>query len=168
MNTAVQMGFGEILYVLIGIGWVLYSWNKKKKEREAQHTHEEDYEPSEEPEVKNEAASVLEEIISMHGGGSESAIENIFEKPKKETIKEKASPNVPYFKDPESAPAPAPAKVMDTVDSDYFEKIRMGEEVKRSTKKKEPKKPILTEPQEARDFDLKEAVINSEILNRKY
>ena len=166
MNTAVQMGFGEILYFLIGIGWLLYSWNKKKKEREAQHTHEEDYEPSEEPEVKNKAASVLEDIIAMHAGGSESAIENIFEKPKKETIKEKASTNVPYFKDPE--PAPAPAKVIDTVDPDYFEKIRMGEQVKRSTKKEEPKKPILTEPQEAPDFDLREAVINSEILNRKY
>lgn len=166
MNTVVQMGMGEILYFLIGIGWVLYSWNKKKKEREAQHTHQDDYEPTEENEVKSEASSVLEEIMAMHAGGSESAIENIFEKPKEKPIKEKPSTNVPYFKNPE--PVPAPPKGIDTVDSDYFEKIKMGEQVKRSTKKKERKKPILTEPQEAPDFDLREAVINSEILNRKY
>ena len=102
----------------------------------------------------------------MHAGGSENAIENIFENTKEETIKEKPSTNVPYFKDPE--PTPATTKPIDTVDPDYFKKIRMGDKVKRSTTQKKPQKPYLIEAEEENDFDLREAIINSEILNRKY
>ena len=166
METVVKMDLGEILYFLIGIAWLLYSWGKKKKGKNTQPTYEEGDYYNEENETKSETTSVLEEIMAMHGGNSESAIENIFEKPKEKPIKEKPSTNVSYFKD--SEPTPAPSKGLDAVDPDYFEKIKMGKEVKRSTNKKERKKPILKEPQEAPDFDLREAVINSEILNRKY
>ena len=158
------MGFGEILYFLIGAGWLFYSWKKKKHERE-NSLKKNDYN-TETAKEEETSSSFLEEIISMQSEGVDNAIEKIFEKPKHELKKEKPPTNIPYFKDPE--PTPTASKPIDNIDPDYFEKIRMGGTVKRSTKKKERKKPILTEPQEAPDFDIREAVINSEILNRKY
>lgn len=159
-----EMGMGEILYFLIGAGWLFYSWNKKKQERESS-LKKDDYD-TEQTNDKKEASSFLEDIISMQSESADNAIEKIFEKPKNEIRKEKPPTNVPYFKDPE--PTPTTTKPIDNVDPDYFKKIRMGDKVKRSTKKVGTKKPSLIEPEEVSNFDLREAVINSEILNRKY
>ena len=161
-----EMGLGEILYFLIGIGWLFYSWKKKKQEREKESSlKENDYDTEQTKDIK-EPSSFLEEIISMQSESEDSAFEKIFENPKEETIKEKPSTNVPYSKDPE--PTPAATKPIDTVDPDYFKKIRMDDKVKRSATKKKPQKPYLIEAEKENDFDLREAIINSEIINRKY
>jgi len=141
------MDFGELIYFIIGIAWLLYSFSKKKK-KPAHKPSQESRETIWEEEVV--ARAMEEEPHESHMGS-----DGYSSDPKEEYI----------------SPEPvAMASKLDEVPGDYFEKIKMGDQVKRSTK--EPENPPANfeeeDEQPENNLDLRQAVIHSEILRTPY
>ena len=141
------MDFGELIYYIIGIAWLLYSFAKKKKPTAAKPSQEAS-EPIWEEEVITQVQE--EEPIGPLMDSDDSGPE----------IKQEYIPPEPV----------AMASKLDEVPGDYFEKIKMGHKVERSTKKQEKPPVILQEQDEESDnnLDLRQAVIHSEILRAPY
>jgi len=141
------MDFGELIYFLIGIAWLLYSFSKKKKKP----THE----PSQESRETIWEEEVVARAMEDEPHESHMASEDYSSESGEEYI---------------SSEPVAMASKLDEVPGDYFEKIKMGHKVERSTKKQEKPPVILQEEDEESDnnLDLRQAVIHSEILRAPY
>lgn len=157
---------GDLLYVLIGVGWLLYSFFKKKKPKpQPQPYNTEEQNTYEEEEVEEEVEEIYEEddqVYEQEQISREEVLRKIFEAAEtEEPVVVKAEPVVQYTAPPEPTPkpyiAPAVPKPVE-IKADKSEESYAYEQEHESTSPEEEGDKI--------EFDLKEAVINSIILKR--
>ena len=149
---------GDLMYVLIGVGWLLYSFFKKKKPKpqpqntEEQNTYDEEAEKYEEEDQMYEQEQI----------GKEELLKKIFKTAEiEEPIDVIPEPAVQYIAPPEPPKeqyivpeVPKPVEVKDSTPKDTFSYEIESE----STSPEEEAYQI--------EFDLREAVVNSIILKR--
>lgn len=161
----------DYLYILLGVAWVAYSiynQGQKQKKKQAQKLAEED--ENEEPQVENAFENFIEKKLNLEGMFN-------FQETEEETEEE-----------PEEEPLDSPYSKIDIVEekdkSEYFKPENEGvsafvNKVKQSQSTEVSSEIIDTDEISVNDltkqideteidFDLKSAVIFSEILNARY
>ena len=166
------MDFGELIYFIIGIAWLLYSFRKKKKAKEqkkrvAEYADTSSSEQNNEP-LESEAQNETWEnpILSfddlandLSGTSKESETQLPGSDPFEKSIENS------QFDEAENN------QNLDTVPPDYVKANKLGDAVERSTKKKTSADYDIPDQEEeslSEHFDLRQAVINAEILRNPY
>jgi hypothetical protein len=140
------MDFGELMYFIIGIAWLLYSFRKKKKATPAK-PNQESQEIVQDIEVMMDQP-MEEEVPDIHMVTNEPTVD-----PVAEHITPKPAPNT---------------SSLDKVPANYFENTKMGDNVEKSTRKQEKSSVMLQEEEAEAQLDLRQAIIHSEILRTPY
>lgn len=160
---------GDYLYIVIGIVWVVYSLysNKQKQQKKRLMEEQRKSQPSSEP-VQQRPRSIIEQLLDPEQEFLKPSTVNFDEYMEPEEIKPPEIPEeVSYFNEYQSLEV-----VKDEVPASYFENqyATRGEmnyydkrEMSGSTHDEVPLIEDIAE-----EFDLRKAVIYSEILNPKY
>ena len=140
------MDFGELIYFIIGIAWLLYSFRKKKKATPAKPNQESQ-------ELFQEKEVILDQPMEDEGPDMHMVTNEPIVDPIDEHIASNPAPNTSN---------------LDKVPADYFQSIKMGDKVERSTRKQAKSSVILQAEEAEAQLDLRQAIIHSEILRTPY
>jgi len=162
------MDIGDLLYVLIGIAWVVYSFVKKKKKTaspgpdHAEEEYDEVYEETEgdqdiyEEDVhEDKRKNILEEIIKMAEAQADQTEEVSDPTPPKE-----AQP-VPIIE-----PDKMHANQHFSEGEGWIPNKDKEEKIPPKPPKEDPSYKTQDEDEQGTEIDLREAIIHSEIINR--
>lgn len=154
--------FGDLLYVLIGVAWLLYSFFKKKKSKQQPYSPTEQNAYEEKEEYNDESQLYEEEQYKEEPISKEEILKKIFN-PIEEPAEAEPEPE-PVIK--YTAKSKSSAKQSIVPDVPKPSKVTHDESEELEAYADNSTSISDEEESDENDFDLKEAVVNSIILKR--